>query len=55
MADRDDATTTEKVRPPRFGRGVERPRCAHAREMADRADALMADIDTVLTRAGHDS
>jgi hypothetical protein len=48
MAERDDATPVERVRPPRFGRGVERPRCEHAREAAERADALIADIDDVL-------
>jgi hypothetical protein len=48
MADRDDAAGAEKVRPPRFGRGVERPRCDHAREAAERASAVMADIDRML-------
>ena len=39
---------TEKPRPPRFGRGTERPRAIHAREAAERADALLEDIDTLI-------
>lgn len=48
MADRAEQPRTERITPPRFGRGVARPRVLHALEVVEECDGVLDEIDRLI-------